>query len=120
MPYKSLDKFDTTRYEEGSALELTRQAFEKLPTPDYVMNDALRAFTPSSDDDCYFTLEDGRYINRIYSGLELRQPERDLMDGFKGWVLENSIDLPLGYTDAHNFALRFLNTNGGNYQKTAD
>ena len=72
-------------YAEGSPLELTRLTAAKLPTPETVMNDSVRAYMPS-EDELYFTIEDGRYVNRIYSGVQLREFEKKKVTAFRAWV----------------------------------
>ena len=57
-----------SKYAEGSPLELLRQAAASLPIPSIVMNDRIKAYRPT-DEDLYLTLKDGRYVNRIYSGV---------------------------------------------------
>ena len=64
-----------SRYEEGSPLERYRQASLVDPVPNIVMNDRIRAYTPT-EEDLYFTISDGRYVNKIYSGVKLREFEQ--------------------------------------------
>lgn len=66
--------FDVSRYAEGSSLELLRQAAAQLPIPETVMDARVRAYRPT-EDELYFTIPDGRYVNRIYSGVKLREQE---------------------------------------------
>ena len=66
---------DMNKYADGSPLELLRQTAASLPVPAIVMNERIRAYRPT-DEDLYLTLKDGRYVNRIYSGVELREFER--------------------------------------------
>ena len=101
--------FDTSKYEEGSALELVRLAATKLPVPDYVMNDSIRAIDSKLVDEAMFlTLADGTYIYNIVAGVELREKEREDVNNFRAWVAENELFLPSGFTDDHNFDLRYL------------
>lgn len=100
-------------------MELTRLAAAKLPVPDYVMNDQIRALEVT-EEDLYFTVSDGRYVNRIYSGVELREPERVEVEKFGAWVAENQLFMPSGFTDEHNYVLRYLNTAKQDYQQVYD
>ena len=68
----------------------------------------------------YTTVEDGNYVNNIYTEVELRGPERKDVDRFRSWVTENDLFMPKGFTDDHNYDLRFLNTAHQNYQKVYD
>ena len=63
-----------SRYEEGSPLERYRQASLVDPVPNIVMNDRVRAYTPT-EEDLYLTIDDGRYVNNKYSGVKLREYE---------------------------------------------
>ena len=67
-------EFDVTRYASESPLEKLRLAAAELPIPEYVMNDKVRSYKPT-EEELYFTLDDGRYVNRIYSGVKLREFE---------------------------------------------
>ena len=101
--------FDTSKYEEGSALELVRLAATKLPVPDYVMNESIRAIDSKLVDEAMFlTLADGTYIYNIVAGVELREKEREDVNNFRAWVAANELFLPSGFTDDHNFDLRYL------------
>ena len=68
--------FDVSRYAEGSPLERYRQASLADPVPNIVMNDRVRAYEPT-EEDFYFTIPDGRYVNKIYSGVKLREFEAE-------------------------------------------
>ena len=51
------------------------------------MNDRVRAYTPT-EEDLYFTIEDGRYVNRLYSGVKLREFEQKKVKEFRDWLTE--------------------------------
>jgi hypothetical protein len=58
-----------------SAFELRRQAAQRLPIPEYVMDDTVRKYKPTLEDH-YITLKDGSYENLILLGENsLREPE---------------------------------------------
>ena len=78
--------------------------------PDFVMNDRVRAMEITEEEVMYTTVADGNYVNNIYSGVELKEPERKDVDRFRSWVTENDLLMPKGFTDDHNYDLRFLNS----------
>ena len=82
--------FDLSRYAEGSPLQLLRKAAASLPVPATVMNDRIRQYVPG-EEDLYLTLEDGRYVNRLYSGVKLRDFEQQKVLEFRSWLSENSL-----------------------------
>ena len=82
------NSFDLNKYADHSPLELIRIAASKLPIPARVMNEKVRNYSPS-EDELYFTIPDGRYVNRIYSGVKLRKFEQEKVNAFRAWVAEN-------------------------------
>ena len=74
------------------------------------MNDELRALPLACDDEIFFTIPDGRYVNKLYSGIQLRELEATKVDEFKKWAAEKELSIPLGFLDGHNMALKYLNT----------
>ena len=72
------------------------------------MNDWVRSYKPKQEE-TIFSVPDGRFIRRIYSGVELTEYEKGRIEGFKTWLEEEQLTLPKGYLDQHNFAMRFLN-----------
>ena len=104
------EEFDSSHYAPGSAIELARQAAIQLPVSSSVMNDELRALPLASDDEIFFNIPDGRYVNKLYSGIQLREFEATKVDEFKLWAAEKELSIPLGFLDEHNIALKYLNT----------
>ena len=113
-----MDVFDPFKFAEGSSLEMARLAAAKIPTPYYVITDEVRAYEPV-EDDYYFTIPDGRYANKIFTGLELRDKEREAVDKFRAWVAENQLYMPIGFADDHYTDLRYLSTSD-DFQKVYD
>ena len=97
------------KYEDGSPLERLRLAATDSSIPKIVMNDRIRAYEPT-EEDLYFTIEDGRYVNRIYSGVKLREFEEQKVKEFRDWITKSDLYMPTGFTDDHNYDLKFLNT----------
>ena len=58
------------------------------------MNDSIRAIEITDDEVFYLTVADGNYVNMVYSGVELREPERKDVDRFRAWVTENDLFMP--------------------------
>jgi len=50
-----------------SAFELRRQAAQRMAVPDFVIDDTVRSYKPTEQDQ-YITLKDGRYENLILVG----------------------------------------------------
>lgn len=73
------------------------------------MNDWVRSYQPSKED-TFQKVPDGRYVRRIYGGIELTDWEKQLIDNFKSWLAGRGETLPPGYLDKQNWILRFLNT----------
>ena len=89
---------------------MARVTAARLPTPDSVLNDLVREFVPT-EQEIYLTLPDGRYVNAIYAGVQLREHERTQLRLFHEWIsTSKKEELPLGFSDGHHEELRFLNT----------
>ena len=60
--------------EDLDSLELAILTASKLPISDRVIGDVARSYQPT-DEEHYLTLPDGRYVNKIYSRVKLRDFE---------------------------------------------
>ena len=107
-------------FEAGSNLEQAREIAQTLPITEAVMNDSVKYSIFPSTEDTFQRSSDGRYVRRIYSGIELTDQESGLIEGFRNWLQTKNLSLPKGYLDDHNYALRYLNTTKGDFQAAYD
>ena len=59
-------------------------------------------------DDIFIVLDNGEYQRLIFNNQELREKETTHLEQFRGFLKENSLELPPGYDDANMVLLRFL------------
>ena len=108
-----------SNFEQGSNLEQARLVAQTLPISEKVMNDKVRATYPTPEETFQWS-QDGRYVRRIYGGIDLTEQEREMIDGFRRWLSDQGLSIPNGYLDKQNYALRYLNSTKGDYQAAYD
>ena len=107
IPTPEILKHPSLSYAEGSSFEFARQAAAKLPFNDSVMNQAVLDYKIESDEPCFIQLSDGTYVYQMFK-LDLKEENKRVLDEFRAWVAESGRQIPLGYSDEHNYDYRYL------------
>ena len=81
-----------------SVLEMKQKLLMRMPVPETVMNDQVRAYK-AKDEDIYRTLKDGRYEQMIFRNMELREREILKLKEFQEWLVSKKLKMPKGFED---------------------
>ena len=81
-----------------SVLEMKDKLMMRMPVPETVMNDQVRAYK-AKDENIYRTLKDGRYEQMIFRNMELREREILKLKEFQEWLVSKKLKMPKGFED---------------------